>query len=322
MIKNIVFAGTPDIAAQLLQDLLSKNINIIACYTQPDRPKGRNKKLTYSAVKDLALKYHLPVFQPNTLKNLDVVDNLQKLQPDLMIVFAYGLILPAEILAVPRYGCFNIHTSLLPKWRGAAPMQHAILAGDTITGINIIKMDAGLDTGDVYYSASCPIADTDTASSLGDKLQPLATTAILQVITNLNNNQNNPTPQNHALATYAHKITKADAKINWSLPTVHIDRIIRAFIPTPVAFSELNGMRIRIWQARLLSSEELTNRNLPAIPGKVLAISKHGIDVATTDGIIRLEKIQLPGGKILKVSELINSPKYLSLFNQEGILFT
>ena len=314
MIHNIIFAGTPPIAATTLTKLIQVGLNISACYTQPDRPKGRQQKLTFSAVKDIAISYNIPIFQPESLKNLDVINTLQKLNPDLLIVFVYGLILPKEILMIPKFGCFNIHTSLLPKWRGAAPVQHAILAGDHETGISIIKMEIGLDTGDVFYSIKCPITNIETSESLYNKLQPLATTAILEVVRQLNANQIAPIPQDHAHATYANKINKLDAKINWALPAMQIDRIIRAFVPTPVAFTEIlnlsspheNQTNVRIWQASISDSSKTTSMD----PGSIVNVNKHGIDVATSDGILRLEKLQFPGGKILNIAELLNSHKH------------
>lgn len=322
IINNIVFAGTPNIAAYSLQDLINAKLHISACYTQPDRPRGRNQQVTFSDVKNTAIKNNIPVFQPDTFKNcdknLETINNLKQLNPDIIIVFAYGLILPKEILMIPKFGCFNIHTSLLPKWRGAAPIQHAILSGDNLTGISIIKMEAGLDTGDVFYTIPCPIINTDTSESLANKLQPLATTAILTVLEQLNNHQTQSTPQDHNLATYANKISKLDAKINWSLTNIQIDRMIRAFVPSPVAFTEIGTQtptNIRIWQA---SVPEDTNKDKTANypPGSILSFNKHGINVATGSGILCLEKLQFPGGKILNAIDLLNSSKYKNFFEQ------
>lgn len=322
LINNIIFAGTPAIAANLLADLIASGCHISACFTRPDKPRGRHQQLIYSAVKHTAIINHIPVLQPETLKNSDIIKSVQQLQPDIMIVFAYGLILPPEILMIPKFGCFNVHTSLLPKWRGAAPVQHAILAGDTLTGISIIKMAAGLDTGDVCYRLECPISNIDTSESIYTKLQPLASTAILQVIQQLQHNQLNLTPQNHTLATYATKFNKLDAKIDWSLPAEHIDRMVRAFIPAPVAFTEIgkvtydnsqqpNHISIRIWQASIVDFTLTSNS-----PGNIIDINKHGITVATGCGVLRLEKVQFSGGKILSVADLLNSPKYKTMFAQ------
>ena len=207
-IKNIIFAGTPPIAAYTLEKLIKAGINISACYTRPDRPNGRGQKLAYSAVKTTSLAFNIPIFQPETLKDPIAQKTLQQLEADLMIVFAYGLILPKEILAIPKFGCINIHTSLLPRWRGAAPTQHAILRGDNITGISIINIEPEVDAGPVLYSISCPITSTDTNESLLKKLQPLAVTAILEVLQQLKANQLTPIPQDSSLITFAKKIDK------------------------------------------------------------------------------------------------------------------
>lgn len=304
MIKNIVFAGTPPIAANLLADLIKSGCQISACFTRPDKPQGRNQQLTFSAVKNTAIANNINIFQPENLKNSTVIENLQQLKPDVMLVFAYGLILPKEILMIPKFGCFNVHTSLLPKFRGAAPVQHAILNGDTVTGISIIQMEAGLDTGDVCYALECQITPYDTTESLYNKLQPLATQATLKILKQLENNDLNPMPQNHDLATYANKFNKLDAKINWLLTAEQIDRIIRAFIPTPVAFTEMIDLSIRIWQASIVA------KSTSATPGSIIAVNKDGIDVATGLGVLRLGKLQFPGGKILAATDLLNSTKY------------
>lgn len=336
MFKHIVFAGTPEIASNLLKDLIANGYHITAVLTQPDRPKGRKQKLEPSAVKQIAIKYNLPVLEPTTLKDPIVIKHLQQLNPDLMIVFAYGLILPKEILNIPKFGCFNVHTSLLPKYRGAAPVQHTILNGEHTTGITIIKMDPNLDTGDIWHTIKCPVNVEETTASLYEKLQPLATTAILYLLKNFNNIK--PKYQEHDLATYAHKIQKADAKIDWSLTAVEIERKIRAFIPTPVAFTEIKNylsdqnevLQIRIWQAKILLNIISDNVKLEAcninnthnkssnISGKILNINKYGIEVVTGEGILILEKLQFPGSKILKIGELINSPKYKLFLEKSG----
>lgn len=327
MFNKIVFAGTPDIASSLLKDLIINNYNIIAAYTQPDRPKGRNQKLELSPVKQIAITNKIPILQPTTLKDPSIIKHLQKLNPDLLIVFAYGLILPQEILTIPKFGCFNVHTSLLPKYRGAAPIQHSILNGEQVTGISIIKMDPSLDTGDIWYAIKCEITEEDTTASLQTKLQPLATKAMLHVLKNFHNIT--PIPQNHKLATYAHKIKKSDAKINWLQSAKQIERQIKAFTPNPIAFTEIKNfsvnkedhlpINIRIWQAKALSPINklyINNTNDENIfPGKILNINKHGITVATGDGTLILEKVQFPGSKILNVSELINANKYKHLLD-------
>ena len=323
-IKNIIFAGTPLIAAQTLEKLIYSGVKISACYTQPDRPKGRGQKPSYSPVKTTSMIFKIPVFQPETLKDLSVINTLRQLQPDLLIVFAYGLILPKEILSIPKFGCINIHTSLLPKWRGAAPTQHAILNGDKITGITIINMEATLDTGAILYSISCPITNTDTNESLLNKLQPLAVASTLEVIEQLNTNKSNPISQNHELTTYAKKIEKYQAKINWNLSAIDIDRTIRAYIPEPVAYTSIGDPKnpqtfidnIKIWQATIKLDYNLSQHI--NIPGNIININKNNLEVATGQGVLQIEKLQFPGGKIQSITDLLHSLKYKRLFEQHA----
>jgi methionyl-tRNA formyltransferase len=320
MINKIIFAGTPTIAATTLEHLIQAGLTFIACYTQPDRPKGRGQKLTFSPVKQTSLLYNIPVFQPDNLKNLEHIHQLKQLSPDLIIVFAYGLILPKEILDIPKLGCINIHTSLLPKWRGAAPTQHAVLAGDTTTGISIIQMDPGLDTGPVLHCIPCSIALQDTNKSLLDKLQPLAVTAVLKVLNLINTNQLTPVAQNHKTASYAHKIHKNQAKLNWQLPALELERRIRAFNPEPIAFTHLNTGEQLIENIKILKAavkqepiDFKTKNFLP--PGSIINISTNNIEVATIKDILQIELLQFPGGKIQSVNNLLNSEKYKKWFN-------
>lgn len=316
-IKNIIFAGTPLVSANLLQDLLTAKIPIRACYTQPEKPQGRGKKLGLSPVKQLCIKHNIPVLQPPTLKTPQELAVLQAMQPDLMIVFAYGVILPPQILSVPKFGCINIHTSLLPRWRGAAPTQHAILNGDQKTGITIMQMDQGLDTGPILQQVSCNISNQDTNKSLLDKLQTLATTAILNVLSQLENNQIGVLPQDDSLACFANKINKADAQINWQLSAIAIDRQIRAFIPEPVAYTSLINTdqsinNIKIWQASPQLKQIADSR---AKPGTILDVNHNYLAVATGEGALHIEQLQFPGGKIQTIHNLLNSAKYKLLFN-------
>ena len=319
-IQNIIFAGTPPVSAKTLEQLIHAGVNISACYTQPDRPKGRGQHPAYSAVKTTSLKHNIPVFQPETLKDPETIHILQQLQPDLIIVFAYGLIFPKEVLNIPKFGCINIHTSLLPRWRGAAPTQHAILAGDNITGITIINMEPTLDTGPILYNITCQISNKDTNESLLDKLQPLAVTAILEVLKQLNTNKINQIHQDHSFTTYAKKIDKIHAKINWHLSAIELDRIIRAFIPEPVAFTQLGNPNnhkpvinnIKIWQATIKTKNNYSN--VSHAPGTIININQHNIEVATGLGVLQLEKLQFPGRKIQSIVDLLNSPKYKQLF--------
>lgn len=319
MINKIIFAGTPTIAAKTLEQLIQSGIKFIACYTQPDRPKGRGQKLTFSPVKQTAVFYNIPVFQPENLKNPENISQLKQLTPDLIIVFAYGLILPKEILDIPKLGCINIHTSLLPKWRGAAPTQHAILAGDTTTGISIIQMDPGLDTGPVLHHTSCSITQTDTNESLMHKLQPIAVTAVLKVLNLINNHQLIPVTQNHSLASYAHKIHKNQAKLNWQLSAVELERMIRAFNPEPIAFTSLNTGDQLIENIKILKAavkqEPIDFKTKKILPGSIINISTNSIEVVTIKDILQIELLQFPGGKIQSVNNLLNSDKYKKWFN-------
>lgn len=304
---KIIFAGTPDISAAVLQALINTQHNIIACLTQPDRPQGRGLKITPSPVKTVALNANIPILQPQTLKDKDVQQELRSLQPDLMIVIAYGLILPQAILDIPKYGCINIHASILPRWRGAAPIQHAILAGDKKTGITIMQMDAGLDTGDILAIYQCDIATNETSASLYEKLTALAQTAIIDSLAKLKQNKFIPVKQDNNAATYAHKIEKQQAKINWFDPASHIVRCIHAYNPWPVAFTSFNNQNIRIWNA------ELTDITKADTPGKIMSIDAHGIIVATGNGAIRLLTLQFPGKKPLSVSDICHAHHELNI---------
>lgn len=315
MIKNLVFAGTPQIAADLLIDLINHNYKISACLTRPDKPQGRNQRLTVPPVKTVAIKHCIPCLQPSKIRDPITINYLKELKPDLMIVFAYGFILPQEILNIPQFGCFNIHTSLLPKFRGAAPVQNAILLGEEMTGISIIKMTLELDSGAICYQATCSITPTETSESLYKKLQPLATASILKVLYKLNQGSLAFTEQDHTKATYAHKINKSDAKVDWLQKAIDIDRKIRAFIPSPVAFTQMETIPIRIWHAEILPTEAPCTTKV----GSILSFNRQGIDVATGKGVLRLLKIQFPGGKILTSIDLFNSSKYRLFFQQHQI---
>lgn len=300
---RIVFAGTPEFAALHLQALINSNHNVVAVYTQPDRPAGRGKKLTASPVKLLAQEHHLPVLQPLELKTPDAQKILSDFNADVMIVVAYGLILPKIILETPRYGCINVHASLLPRWRGAAPIQRAIEAGDSETGITIMQMDVGLDTGDMLSQTPCAISMEDTAASLHDKLIPLGQKTLLSVLDNIS--ALTPSKQNNSNACYAEKLRKEEALIDWSQPATIIERQVRAFNPYPVSFTLLNNERVRIWQAHSVAS------NVNATPGTLLDVSNDHIIVACGKEALCLDTIQLSGGKMLSIKSILNAHRDL-----------
>jgi methionyl-tRNA formyltransferase len=299
---NIIFAGTPAFSATTLQALLTSSHSIKAVYTQPDRPAGRGRKLTASPVKELALAHGLPVHQPLTLRDAGEQKILADMNADVMVVVAYGLILPAAVLNAPRLGCINIHASLLPRWRGAAPIQRAILAGDKITGITTMQMDVGLDTGEMLYKLECPIEENDTTETLHDRLAVLGAKAILKTLDDIAAGRAEPEKQDNTLATYAHKITKEEAQIDWQMPADELARKVRGFNPWPVAYIKMGEQTIRVWEASALK----INVEHQA-PGTIVAVSSDSIDVATGKGFLQLHKIQLPGGRVLSVSDILNS---------------
>ncbi len=286
---KIIFAGTPHFAACAL-DALIKEHQIVGVLTQPDRPSGRGMQLTASPVKQLALQYGLTVLQPESLKTVQAQQDIAGLDADVMVVAAYGLILPKVVLELPRYGCFNIHASLLPRWRGAAPIQRAILAGDHETGITIMQMDEGLDTGDMLLRKTCPIEADDNAQTLHDKLAGLGAASILEVLRLLAQNRLTPTAQDNMAACYAPKLLKSEAVIDWRQDAEQIARAVRAYNPFPVCQAKLNGVVLKIWQTKTCPDQH-------GKPGVVLAADKKGIVVACGKDALQLLVLQRPGGK-------------------------
>ena len=298
---NIVFAGTPDFAVSSLKALNESRHKVIAVYTQPDRPAGRGRKLQASPVKQYAVAHDLPVFQPDNLKNQEDVNQLESLQPDIMVVVAYGLILPPSVLEIPRKGCLNVHASLLPRWRGAAPIQRAIEAGDKTTGVTIMQMDTGLDTGAMLLKKETPIGKDDTAANLHDRLAELGAEALLLVLEKLEQGSLSGEPQNEHEATYAKKLEKAEALIDWSMPADALARKVRAFNPWPAANCSFGGKRLRVLQANVIPSS-----NNKAGIGMVSEIGDDIISVQTGDGLLAISQLQLEGGRPQTVREFLN----------------
>jgi methionyl-tRNA formyltransferase len=300
---KIIFAGTPEFAATALSALLTTSHQVVAVYTQPDRPAGRGRKLQPSPVKKLALEHDIEVRQPAKLKDPADQSALSELGADLMVVVAYGLLLPQAVLDAPRLGCINIHASLLPRWRGAAPIQRAILAGDDESGVTIMQMEAGLDTGPMLHILKTPILRDDTGGSLHDRLAELGARALLESLAGIADGSLIPHPQDDALATYAKKLDKGEARIDWSQTAAEIDRQVRAFNPWPVAQCDFDGQVMRIWQARPVEGE------LPPTsqPGQIVEAGKSGIDVATGAGLLRILELQLPGKRALTAADFLNA---------------
>jgi methionyl-tRNA formyltransferase len=297
---KLIFAGTPDFSVGPLVALKEAGFEICAVYTQPDRPAGRGQKLTPPPVKVQALEYGLPVHQPLNFKSEEAIETLKNHQADVMVVVAYGLILPQVILQAPRFGCLNIHASLLPRWRGAAPIQRAIESGDAASGVTIMQMDIGLDTGDMLYKVETPISAQDTTASLHDRLSSLGRDAIVEVVHNLSAYQAKAEKQDASRVTYAHKIRKEEGEIDWSQPASVIVRKIHAFNPWPVCYTQRQGESLRIWQAQVIDETHT------APTGQVIAQSRNGIDVQTGEGLLRITQLQPPGKKALSAADFLN----------------
>lgn len=300
---RIIFAGTPDFAAKHLAALLDSEHEVIAVYTQPDRPAGRGKKLKPSDVKELALTHDLPVYQPKTLRDETAQQELAALDADLMVVVAYGLILPQVVLDTPKLGCINVHGSLLPKWRGAAPIQRSIWAGDAETGVTIMQMDIGLDTGDMLHKVTCPIADDETSATLYNKLAELGPQGLIETLSQISAGTAVAEKQDDDLANYAAKLSKEEANIDWTQSAVEIERQVRSFNPWPVSYTQVAEQNVKIWQASVIDAAT------DAAPGTVISADKTGIQVATGNGILNLLNLQLAGKKAMPVQDILNARK-------------
>ena len=310
---RIVFAGTPIFAEIQLQALLQAKRNIVAVYTQQDKPAGRGQHLQMSPVKMLAQRHDIPVEQPISLKSPEALATLEQYQADVMIVAAYGLLLPEAILTLPRFGCINVHASILPRWRGASPIQQAILAGDQETGISLMQMDIGLDTGDILAQKNCEITKEDTSETLHDKLAQLGAELLVEKLEEITHS---PAPRKQSNmntpVTHAGKITKEQGRIDWHTSAKEIDQKIRAFNPWPVAFTHIDGTLIRIWKA-LASPGTFIGKT----PGSIIDHTPTGILVATADGSLCIEQAQLPGKKVMAMSEILKGHAHLFAIGQQ-----
>ncbi len=298
---KIIFAGTPDFAVPALQMLIDSEHEICAVYTQPDRPAGRGRKLTPSPIKTLALKSGLSVFQPENFKQNDDLEQLQSFDADVMIVVAYGIILPQTVLDSPKNGCLNIHGSLLPRWRGAAPIHRALMAGDKETGVTIMQVIKKLDAGDMLHKEYCPIGELDTSSDLHDRLATLGAIGLEKVLLQIENNQLQPEVQDEKLVNYAKKLEKSESKLDWTQSTEVLDRKIRGLNSWPVAQTRYQGKNLRIWAAEIMKGCE---QKLEA--GRILSEGKQML-VGTGDGMLSLREVQLPGGKRLPIQAFLNA---------------
>ncbi len=297
---RIVFAGTPDFAVPPLRALLKSAHRVIAVYTQPDRPAGRGRKLAESPVKETAKAAGVRVYQPASFKEAGALADLHALGADLMIVVAYGLLLPVTVLEAPRLGCVNIHASILPRWRGAAPIQRAVLAGDSESGVTIMRMEKGLDTGPMFLLKRLPLAPNETGGSLHDKLAKLGAEALMEALPKIADGSLAPEPQDDSRSNYAKKLDKAEARIDWQQPAEQIERQVRAFNPWPVAHAAYEDANLRIWEAHAMAG-------VGAAPGTVMAAGRQGIDVATGDGLLRVTRLQMPGKRAMAAEDFLNA---------------
>ena len=303
---KIIFAGTPDFAVPALQMLLDSEHEVLAVYTQPDRPAGRGRKLQAGPVKSLALSAGIPVFQPVNLKDEADIAQLKALNADLMVVVAYGLILSQAVLDIPKLGCINIHGSLLPRWRGAAPINRAIMAGDKETGVTIMQVVQQLDAGDMLHKTVCAIGEQETATELHDRMMVMGAEGLSKTLELMQANQLNPEKQDEAIVTYAHKLDKSESELDWTQSASDLARQVRGLNAWPVAQTKLENKVMRVWQAEVVAGDS------SAIPGMILDDNKH-IDVATGEGVLRLLEIQMPGKKRMQVTDFLNAHQVAGL---------
>ncbi|CAL1329113.1 methionyl-tRNA formyltransferase [Candidatus Providencia siddallii] len=307
---KIIFAGTTDFAAKHLLTLIKNNYQIVGVITTCDKPSGRGKKIKKNPVKILSEKYFISFSQPINFKNIEIHQWIKYKKVDLLIVVAYGLILPQSILDIPKLGCINVHASLLPRWRGPAPIQYSIHSGDDKTGITIIKMDVGIDTGDILYKSIIPIKKNDTSATLCDKLSKIGSISLIKVIKLILNNKCNYEKQNNNFASYTKKILKKEAKINWNESAIQIERYVRAFNPWPISYFLLEKQLIKVWKVEVISE------SYSKIPGTIVSVDKKGIYIATGNNTLNLIQLQLPGKKSVDIRNIINYYKKFFIPNQ------
>ena len=291
---NVVFMGTPDFAVGTLEALIAAGHSIRLVVTQPDKARGRGNKVSYSPVKEAALKHGLPVFQPKRIRDPEAVDRLRDCTADVIVVVAFGQILPQEILDLPKYGCVNVHASLLPKYRGAAPIQWSVIHGDAYTGVTTMQMDAGMDTGDMLLKEQIRLDPQETGGSLFDRLSGVGAALCVKTLAGLAEGSITPTPQDESQATYTRMIQKSDGRIDFTEPARRIECLIRGMNPWPSAFTRLHGRTLKIWSAQVTDPDALPNGRSP---GEVLALEKDGFTVMTGQGILKVTEVQAEGKK-------------------------
>lgn len=307
---KIIYAGTPDFAVPALKALINSHHDVVAVYTQPDRPAGRGRKIQFGPIKQVAVEAGIDIQQPISFKDEDAQTIFTDYECDVMIVAAYGLILPQSILDIPKYGCLNIHGSLLPRWRGAAPIHRAIQKGDIETGVTIMQMAAGLDTGDMLLKLNTPIQAEDTGQTIHDRLANDGASALLTVLDSIDNLE--PEVQDENLTCYADKLNKAEAEVDWNRPASEIDRTIRAFNPWPVAFTLYNGKPLRIFMSKVIENKASETKISDKPVGTIVSESPDGIEIMTGEGVLSFSRLQLPGKKAMDVKDFLNGRSLLN----------